>query len=73
MEVILKQHKCAEFRFIILDIDTIWLIFDNSMGPTNGDIVDSDFRVMAAAHIIGEFVWSEAQNVDGSRRIFLKR
>ena len=65
-ESILQEDQSAELGLIIFDIDAIWLILDNCMRTGHRDIIDTDFTLMPSTHVIGELVWSEAKDVDGT-------
>ena len=43
-----KQHECAEFGHVVLDVEPVRFELDHGVTPRHTDVVDAQIRVMAA-------------------------
>ena len=70
MEWFLLEHQRTKLRFVVLDVDTVWLVVYYCVAPRNRNVIDADFTVVASSHLELGVVVSEVKQVDGAARIF---
>jgi len=70
---LLDQNESAEFRVVVLEHELAIFKFDARVAPTDGNIVDAQVALVAAAQLENVFLGRGANDVDNARVVLLLR
>jgi hypothetical protein len=66
-----QKHKGAELRSVVFNVHSVFLVFDNRMAPGHRDVIDSDFALVAPAHVETHFLRRKVEHVNGPGGVLL--